>query len=338
MVRRRRARSVRWGLVFLLSSALHPALAHAQSRWLPRAQLDNDAYNFWLQPGLRPDEEYTNGVRLSLESGSAPWWGAHLSKGRAGCATETVDSVPCLATTATLGQELYTPRLDRAPYARGWESERPYFAWLYLRGDARVITPRTLRTTSLSLGVTGPPAGGQLAQRTAHAINHRYTRLAVGWETQIGFEPGIVVTERRSVRTALGSTTGPGADFVPFASASLGNVLTDAELGGTVRIGWNLSHPWDTRGWKGRRSIEGWVSLGGQAEYVARNISLDGNTLSRDRHVDRTPGVTQYDVGFGLRFFRLDMSYHAVTRSREYTTGPLHHSFGSMIAAIDVLP
>ena len=43
--------------------------------WRPRLQLDNDVYNYWTRHTQRPDEEYTNGVRASLESNSAPWWG-----------------------------------------------------------------------------------------------------------------------------------------------------------------------------------------------------------------------------------------------------------------------
>ena len=87
----------------------------------------------------------------------------------------------------TLGQDLYTPHLDRTPYVvEQWELERPYFAWLFLRGTARVSSPSTLHTTSLALGVTGPPAGGELAQQVAHRIG--FNEQAAGWETQIGFE------------------------------------------------------------------------------------------------------------------------------------------------------
>src|ERR1044071_6020552 len=84
----------------------------AQTRWQPRVQLDNDAYNFWLQPGQRSDDEYTNGVRLSVESGSAPWWGSRLGKSRKGCAEDSTVDGACLSTTLTLGQDLYTPQLD----------------------------------------------------------------------------------------------------------------------------------------------------------------------------------------------------------------------------------
>src|SRR6185369_9966826 len=165
-----------------------------------------------------------------------------FAKHRSGCAADTSARGACLSTSFTVGQDLYTPKLERAPYQAGWEAERPYFAWLYVRGEARVAGLRSLQATSVSLGVTGPPAGGELAQRTAHAINHRYTHAATGWETQIGFEPGFVLAHRRTGRVAFGEGSGLAADLLPFAGLSLGNVLTNAEAGATVRVGWNLSH------------------------------------------------------------------------------------------------
>jgi hypothetical protein len=80
------------------------------------------------------------------------------------------------------------------------------------------------------------------------------------------------------------------------------------------------------------------VAVGGRAEFVARNMSLDGTLVDPARKVDRIPGVTQYHVGAGARWGRLWASYRAFTRSREYRTGPAHHAYSSMSAGIDVLP
>ncbi len=311
-----------------------------QAAWLPRVRLDNDAYDFWLRPGQRPDDEYTNGVRLSLESASAPWWGRHFARGRRDCAEGVRERAPCRATVVTLGQDLYTPRLDRAPFAvPDWESERPYFAWLYLSGEARMLAARAMRSITIALGVTGPPAGGELAQRVAHAVNHRFTRPATGWETQIGFEPGIIAAMRqRFLAARLGSGSGIGFDLAPAVGVSLGNILTSADAGGAMRLGWNLSHPWDPRAWGERDAAEAWLSAGARGLYVARNISLDGTTLNAVRHVQRVPGVFEYEFGAGLRLRRLLLTYRAVTRTREYLTGPAHHTYGSMAAGIDFVP
>src|SRR5687768_5496620 len=91
-----------------------PAESPAQSNWTPRLRLDNDVYNFWRRHAKRPDEEYTNGVHASLESHTAPWWGRRFAAGIQDCA-QVSNEQACRSTLVTLGQDLYTPNLDRAP-------------------------------------------------------------------------------------------------------------------------------------------------------------------------------------------------------------------------------
>ncbi|MFP5353602.1 MAG: lipid A-modifier LpxR family protein, partial [Gemmatimonadota bacterium] len=66
-------------------------------------------------------------------------------------------------------------------------------------GRGRRVSARALRTYSLALGVTGPPALGSLAQSIAHTITAKYTTKAEGWETQVGFEPGVLLGVRQSL-------------------------------------------------------------------------------------------------------------------------------------------
>jgi hypothetical protein len=307
---------------------------------MPRVQLDNDAYNFWMRPGERSDDEYTNGVVLSLESLHAPWWGHHFAPHTPPCDGDAAGAGACLATTVALGQDMYTPRLDRAPHtAPQWELERPYAAWLYLRGSARVVAARHLRAVDLAVGVTGAPALGELAQHIAHAINARYTTRATGWETQVGFQPGVQLAWRESLLAVRAAPGGRGLlDIMPDASVSLGNILTAADAGVRARLGLNLSHPWDPRRWRARSLWEVYLTGGAHAEYVAYNFSLDGTLLHPDRQVHRVPGVTEYEVGAGVRLHRLSLGYRAVTRSREYSSGPRTHVYGSMIGALEFHP
>ncbi len=310
-----------------------PGTSSAQSTWRPRLRLDNDVYNFWRRHTQRPDEEYTNGVHASLESQTAPWWGRRFAAGIPDCA-RAAGAPACRSTLVTLGQDLYTPNLDRTPHTvPDWELERPFFAWLFLRGTARVSSARTLHTTSLSIGVTGPPAGGSLAQEIAHRIG--FNEQASGWETQIGFEPGLIAEYRQSALMARrGGSRGIAFDIAPEGAVSVGNIRTHAEAGAVARIGWNLSHPWHPGDWGGRASTEWWVSGGGRAEYVARDMSLDGTWRQPSRRVDRIPGVRQYEFGAGVRMYGVIVEYRAVTRSREYRTGPGHHAYSSMIVSL----
>lgn len=320
----------------LLAASLSVAMpARAQTPWMPRLQLDNDFYNFWRWHTRRPDEEYTNGLRATLVSHGGSWWGRRFAPGAADCAG-AAPGRPCRATSVTIGQDIYTPDLDRAPFqVDGWERERPYHAWLFVAQAAELLAPDSRRTATLALGVTGPPALGEAAQGLAHRVG--FADRATGWETQVGFEPGVMAEYRQAVlaaRAARQDGQGPGADLVPEIAMSIGNVRTHAEVGGTVRVGWGLSHPWYVPAWRERARFEWWLSAGGRLSWVVRDMSLDGTWRHPARRVDRVPGVAQYEFGAGARAGMLSVAYRATTRSREYRTGPLHHAWGGITVLI----
>ena len=311
---------------------------HIQPPWRLSVRADNDAFNFWRSITDRPDKEYTNGDQVIIEIAGAPWWGKRFAKRRAPCdGTEGADA-RCLTTALAIGQDMYTPRPGHEPgMVPNWRDDRPYAAWLYAGAEARVASERSLRTVGLELGVIGPPAFGEFAQRTAHKLSGVYSREPVGWNTQIGFEPGVVLTARNTRRFAAQTSSGNVvADFAPHVGASVGNVLTEGETGFQGRIGLNLSNPWWTSGWRSRRALELYLSGGARGEAVARNITLDGNTLGADRRVDRVPLVGEYAVGVGGRFRGLVAEWRAITRSREYDTGPAGHAYSTLFMSYEV--
>jgi len=312
--------------------------ARIQPPWRVSIRADNDAFNFWRPITQRPDKEYTNGDLVTLEVSSAPWWGRRFARRARPCAGTERPGERCLMTAFSLAQDMYTPAPNREPgRVADWRDDRPYAAWLYATAAARVVSERSLRTVALSLGVTGPPALGELAQRTAHALTGVYSRAPVGWNTQIGFEPGVVVAVRQSHRVAARTPSGRAIiDLVPHAGASLGNVLTEAEAGAQSRIGVNLSSPWWTSEWRSRAPVELYLLAGARGEAVARNITLDGNTLGADRRVERVPLVGEYTVGVGGRYRGFVAEWRAVTRGREYATGPTAHAYSTLFAAYEV--
>jgi hypothetical protein len=70
------------------------------------------------------------------------------------------------------------------------------------------------------------------------------------------------------------------------------------------------------------------VGVRGQA--IAHSIFLDGNTFNPDRRVTRVPGVADLHGSAGIRLGPLVLAYAVTKRSREYTTGPRSHTFGSL--------
>ena len=314
-----------------------PRAAQAQHTWSPRLQLDNDFYNYWKYYTKRSDDQYTNGVLGSLESAEAPWWGKRFASTIPNCRAKPTSDSPCRATSLTLGHDMYTPNKDRLPFATAnWERERPYFAWLYVGGAARLVSPVTQRIFKVSLGVTGAPAGGRLAQKLAHTIGN--SDVVSGWETQIGFEPGVQLEYRQqALLFERGGNRRLGINVQPALGVIAGNIRTAAELGGMVRVGWNLSHPWDPRLMRNRAPSEWWLAAGGRGNLVGRDMSLDGTLFHRTRHVDRVSAVSQYEFVGGLRVHQFVLEYRAVTRSREYRTGPTNHSHSSMIAGVSLI-
>jgi len=306
--------------------------------WRMSIRADNDAFNFWRPITDRPDKEYTNGDEVSFELSAAPWWGKQFARRRRPCTGTEPAGERCLTTALSIAQDMYTPKPGHEPrMIATWRDERPYAAWLYGTAEARVLDERSLRTVALSLGVTGPPAAGEFAQRTAHKLTGVYSRQPVGWDTQIGFEPGVVVTVRDTRRFAARTAAGRAvADLLPHAGISLGNVLTEAEVGFRTRLGVNLSNPWWTSEWRTRAPFELYLLGGARGEAVARNITLDGNTFHADRSVDRVPFVGEYTVGIGARAHGLVAEWRAVTRSREYRTGPTAHAYSVLYAGYEV--
>ena len=306
--------------------------------WRMTVRADNDAFNFWRAITDRPDKEYTNGDQVTVEISAAPWWGKHFAKKSAPCTGAEPGTARCLTTALSIGQDMYTPKPSREPRERpDWQDDRPYAAWLYASGEARVTGERFLRTVSVHLGVTGPPAFGQFAQKTAHKLTGVYSRDPIGWDTQIAFEPGVMLTARSLHRFAGRTSSGAAViDFIPQYGVSLGNILTEAQGGLQVRTGLHLSNPWWTSEWSTRAPVELYLLGGARGEAVAHNITLDGNTSGATRRVDRTPLVGEYTVGIGARIHGFVAEWRAITRSREYRTGPAAHAYSTLYASYEV--
>jgi hypothetical protein len=233
---------------------------------------------------------------------------------------------------------MYTPKPSREPrQTPDWREDRPYAALLYARGEARVVGEESMRAVTLRLGVIGRPAFGEFAQRTAHRLSGVYSQNPVGWDTQVGFEPIVMVGARNTWRYTGRTASGTGViDFMPQVGASIGNMLTEGEGGFQLRTGIHLSSPWRMSEWSTRAPVELYLLSGLRGEAVARNITLDGNTLGAARRVERVPFVGEYSVGVGGRYRGFVGEWRAVTRSREYSTGPQAHAYSTLFASYEI--
>lgn len=121
-----------------------------------RVTAENDYFNFWLPPGERSDDNYTQGLRVSWEAG------VPLFVRRFVC-----HDVQACASTIEIGQEIFTPTDDAASPIPG---QRPYAGCLYARATALAATEGTRRSLGVTVGVTGVPSLAAQTQEIFHQL------------------------------------------------------------------------------------------------------------------------------------------------------------------------
>ena len=305
-------------------ATLPASIAVAQTPRTVSLRIDNDAFDFWMLPWNRPDEEYSSGVHITYDGGDAPWWARPLLRSMSAC---TTSSRECRMGRAEIGQDLYTPATSKinplpAP------GSRPNAGWLYLSQTARSLRYARSDEFTLNLGVTGRPSLGKFTQTLAHSMAPTFNRPS-DWSGQVGFEPGVVARyeQRRRIGT---DDRALGFDLIPRLALSAGNVYTGAEVGVQTRTGWHLRHPWLPREGPLELTLTGGIS----ARAVARDLFLDGNTFRDGPHVGHEIFVGSGELGLQMRFRALSLAYRAVNDTRSYAAGPKWHPWASIVGGV----
>ncbi len=132
-------------------------------------------------------------------------------------------------------------------------------------------------------------------------------------------------------------------DFVPSIKAAVGTMMTYAGVGGTVRIGRNITDfPYSPIRPSERRvsvaalpDLEIYGFAGADIRAVAYNYFLQGSLFDDEPYtVDPKRYVWDFSFGITARFKRFNITYAVVRRSEEFerTTGTDRgiHSYGSV--------
>jgi len=292
------------------------------------------------------DMHYTNGVKFSWLSADLVDWG------QTGWRKTVVDFLPFVNRPdgqknfgIALGQEMFTPRDKQTAVPD--PADRPYAGWSYLEMAFVSKTPAISDILSVQVGMIGP---NSLAGRTQITV-HRWIGSSPprGWDYQLHNEVGVnLVYERRWRLYARALYQTLGIDLIPHAGASLGNVQTYANGGGTLRFGLNLPSDFGVQlgrpgsvGGTPTDDLDPRVSLkhnfslfvfgAADGRAIARDIFLDGNTFRDSRYVDKEYFVADLSFGAGLIAGRWQLTYTQVRRTREFKTqtgGP--SEFGSV--------
>ncbi len=331
---------LRWTLGALATAVLMAGAARAEDAATPAPATKPPADDSWRFTALEEndsiwsgtDKYYTQGLSFVLLSpgfdDKSAWngpfdafadWGLLPSQGVTSRRYEIL-----------LGQQIFTPADIRL--GNPDSDDRPYAGWFY--GGLGLIqdtNQRRLDHFELLVGVIGPAAFAETTQNDWH----QYIGIddAFGWDHQLHNEPGLMLTYERKYRFATPpEDNGFGADFIPEAGVTVGNVMTYAQIGGMVRIGRNLQADYGPA--RMRPNLSGttyftkqgmvgtfgfYLFAGAQGRAVARNIFLDGNTFRDSRDVDSEALVA--DLTGGISFFwgddvKLDVA--AIRRTKEF--------------------
>ncbi|HYD86721.1 MAG TPA: lipid A deacylase LpxR family protein [Vitreimonas sp.] len=288
------------------------------------------------------DRNYTSGIRLGYVSPAegAPDW----LDGAGGFTRALSNSDPDFWGFA-IGQSIFTPEDINAVPAP--PDQHPYAGWLYMqisvgaeedRRDGRA--PRFLDTYELELGIVGPSALGEEAQRGIH--EWLGAPDPQGWDSQLEDEVAFAVSfdrRWRALRVFGDYFGGLEADLTPSAGASLGTLRTEARVGLAARVGQGIDSDYGPpRVRPSLASVEhfrggnlSWSLFAGvQGRAVAHNLFLDGNTFEDSASVERNPYVLDMQTGFSISAGSLRLAYTYVWRTEEFETQPTRQDFGAL--------
>jgi lipid A 3-O-deacylase len=291
----------------------------AQSTLQRRIWLDNDYFNFWLRPDKRPDNDYTQGISVEVPFSQVA---SLLAKRSAIPCGKERQPLKCIAGLLELKQEIYTPEQDAPALLPG---QRPYLGWLGIGTGVRWLSPGRVQELRMEVGVTGPPSLAEASQKAVHGLLG--FREPLGWDGQIPFEPGLVVSYGHA--QVIGELQASGrrvASLTGHSRIRLGNFVSDVRAGGCLTLGWNVTgchNSWIPH-------IGGFgvgLRAGFSGDLVLHHLSLDGSTFADGPRVDRKLGVVEGMIGLQVRIKGLLVEWTAIRRSREYSSQTTPHTF-----------
>ena len=287
--------------------------------------------NDWVDGGK--DRNYTNGLRLSYMSGTAPTDGLSdwISRYLVG---ENETSVRRRG--FAVGHSIFTPNDITADVPD--PEDHPYAGWLYGEYTLMTARPDQVDQFTIQIGIVGPSAGGEWVQNEVHKLIG--ADEAKGWEYQLDDEVGVVLSYDRRFRALweVGDSS-LGADITPSAGITVGNIQTNARVGAMFRIGQDLRTDYGPT--RIRPALAGagyftpldglsWYIFGGvEGRYVAHDIFLDGSLFQDSPSVGSNEFVGDLQAGFVVQLQDVQFAFTYVERTPEFKGQSGAHRFGA---------
>jgi lipid A 3-O-deacylase len=340
-------------IVLILILLILPRLSVAGDKQARKADtltvyLENDLFAF-----DNNDRYYTHGTKISWVSRdlsdyrdivSVPPW-MHRFMERMPFVNEPKDQ---RSVSLSLVQNIYTPEeKERRDLIL---NDRPYAGITYLGLGLHSKNKRRMDTLEFDLGIVGRHSYAEDCQQQIHVWTD--SGKPKGWSHQLHDEPVLnLYFERKWRASQARSQGGLGFDCIPHVGIAAGNAYTGINLGGQVRLGWNIPDDYgtylirpgsdssapvddaDPRFFRPfhRFGIHLFLAVDGNA--VARNILLDGNTFRDSHSVNKEPFVADLIGGVGMIIHRVKITYSYVYRTKEFETQKEAQEFGAVAAS-----
>jgi lipid A 3-O-deacylase len=287
------------------------------------------------------DRHYTSGAR-------ATWFNAKTDVPK--FIDDIAESIPTFdinentGTFYTVGQNLYTP--SDIKVATQQEGDRPWAAFLYGSIGLATMTESSdggsahVDELEFTLGIVGPEALGEQTQKFVHK-NISKSPEPQGWDNQLDFEPGFIVSWQRRIPKAFEyDAKYLNARIEPNFTVALGTIRTYAGAGATLILGssGNIDTPPRVRPampgtgvfYTEENELNWQVFAGIDARVVGRDIFLDGNTFQDSYSVDKKILVGDASAGISFTYDSHRISYTINTRSKEFDGQEEESVFGSL--------
>ncbi|WP_370980077.1 lipid A deacylase LpxR family protein [Agaribacterium sp. ZY112] len=249
---------------------------------------ENDLFAF-------SDDGFTNGVAYAwgygsydkLEEQPAPKWIKGFNS-KLGLYGKHADK---FAVGYGLAQGMYTP--DNIETSELVEDDRPYAGTLLWNTRSRAYDNKIANSRGLTLGIIGPAAMAEQAQKFIHDITNGTEPM--GWDHQIQNEAVFRLDAEHTRR--LYASHSDFFDVSSYSIGGLGNLRSDIGTGLIFRLGDSLAETYAYVDPDPARSINTSAARFGSefqwqfqfamhALYVFNDITIDGNTFKDSHSVD----------------------------------------------------
>ncbi len=301
-------------------------LAAEPRQWAMSVRWENDTFG-------GTDRFYTDGVSLGVSHTGPSWidpFANWLSWGE-GRRTVGYDVTQGMFTPADTQRSIPDP------------NDRPYAGILSFGLTLHVEKENSYHGLKFMTGVVGPGSLAEESQNTVHRLIGNDT--SEGWGYQLHNEPIFnLAYEYRHRFQLTGDREQWSLQALPVGGGWLGNVLTQGQVGGLVRAGYNMPDdfgptlvrdmghmPPPRRDALSRSSDWGFSVFGGSfANLVLRDITLDGNTFRNSPSVDKEFFVPMTGVGMCVGNRRFQASFTYIFLGKEFEGQQGHEGFGSI--------